>query len=42
LGGLSITIKSGALIPVLLMIPNVLWLLFPPVDAGKNVPEPLF
>ncbi len=41
LGGLSITIKSGALIPVLLMIPNVLWILFPPVDAGKNVPEPL-
>ena len=42
LGGISVTIKSGALIPVLLMIPNVMWMLSPKVDAGEQVPDPLF
>jgi hypothetical protein len=42
LGDVSITIKSGALIPVLLMFPNVLWMLLPKVDVDKQVSEPLF
>lgn len=41
LGNISITIKSGALIPVLLMLPNVVWMLFPKVAGGKQVSEPL-
>lgn len=42
LGNLSIPIKSGALIPVLLMLPNVVWMLFPKVAGAKQVSEPLF
>jgi hypothetical protein len=40
LGGLSITIKSGALIPVLFMIPNVVWMLVPKSDQGEQVSVP--
>ena len=42
LGNLSIPIKSGALIPVLLILPNVVWMLFPKVAGAKQVSEPLF
>jgi len=42
LGNLSITIKSGALIPVLLMLPNVLWMLLPEVAGDRRASEPLF
>lgn len=42
LGGLSITIKSGALIPVLFMIPNVVWMVVPKSDQGEQVSVPLF
>ena len=40
--GMIITIKSGALIPVLLMLPNVVWILLPKADAGEQVSVPLF
>lgn len=39
--GIQWVIKSGAWIPVLLMVPNVLWMFFPPVDAGKQAAEPV-
>jgi len=42
LGGLSISIKSGALIPVLFMIPNVVWMLVPKSDQGGQVSVPFF
>ncbi len=42
LGSMSITIKSGALIPVLLMLPNVVWMLSSPADTGEQVSAPLF
>lgn len=42
LGNLSITIKSGALIPVLLMLPNVLWMLLPEVAGDRRASGPLF
>ena len=41
-GNVSITIKSGALIPLLIMLPNVVWMLAPKVDGGKQVVEPLW
>jgi hypothetical protein len=41
-GSISITIRSGALIPVLLMLPNVVWMLLPEVKVRKEVDEPLF
>ena len=34
-------IKSGALIPVLLMLPNVAWMLSPKANEGKKVSVPL-
>ncbi len=40
-GNLSITIKSGALIPLLIMLPNVAWMVLSKTDAGKQIPEPL-
>jgi len=40
-GDLSITIKSGALIPLLIMLPNVVWMMLPKVAASKPAPEPL-
>lgn len=42
LGKLSIPIKSGALIPILLMLPNLVWMVFPKVAEAKQVTEPLF
>jgi hypothetical protein len=42
LGSLSITIKSGALIPVLLMIPNVVWMLVPTSDQSEQASVPIF
>jgi hypothetical protein len=42
LGSISIAIKSGALIPLLLMLPNLLWMLLPKTDAVSPVSEPLF
>ncbi|MBN1877415.1 MAG: hypothetical protein JXA33_24545 [Anaerolineae bacterium] len=39
---ISITLKSGALIPLLIMLPNVVWMLSPKADAGAPLPEPLF
>ena len=40
-GSVNITIKSGALIPLLLMLPNVVWVLLPKVDVDEQVSEPL-
>jgi len=40
-GGISIPLRSGALIPVLVMIPNVIWMLLPKVEAGEQDAEPL-
>ncbi|MGC9396192.1 MAG: hypothetical protein ACP5J4_15220 [Anaerolineae bacterium] len=42
LGNLSITIKSGALIPLLIMLPNVVWMAMPKAEAGPPVSEPLW
>jgi hypothetical protein len=42
LGSISIAIKSGALIPLLLMLPNLLWMLLPKTYAVSPVSEPLF
>jgi hypothetical protein len=42
LGTVGITIKSGALIPVLLMLPNMVWMLLPKTGTARHVPEPLF
>ena len=36
-----LAVKSGALIPVLLMLPNVAWMLFYNLDAGLRVSPPL-
>jgi hypothetical protein len=41
LWGMSITIKSGALIPVLFMVPNVLWMLLPKTNVGEQVSVPM-
>ncbi len=38
----SISIKSGALIPLLIMLPNVVLMLTPKADGGKQVAEPLW
>ncbi len=40
-GSLSITLKSGALIPLLIMLPNLVWMLAPKVKADKQTAEPL-
>lgn len=42
LGGINITIKSGALIPMLIMLPNVVWMLLSKADTGGQVAAPLF
>ena len=34
-------IKSGAFIPILIMLPNFLWMLFPAVDTSESPAEPL-
>jgi hypothetical protein len=39
--GWTLIIRSGAWIPILLMIPNMLWMLFPPVDSGTPADAPL-
>jgi hypothetical protein len=39
--GVSITVRSGALIPLLLMIPNVVWMVLSRSDASKQVPTSL-
>lgn len=41
LGNLSITIKSGTLIPMLIMLPNAVWMMFPKTEARQQVSEPL-
>lgn len=40
-GGISIPLRSGALIPVLVMLPNVVWMLLPKVEADGQDAEPL-
>ena len=40
-GGISIPLQSGALIPILVMIPNVIWMLLPKAEAGEQGVEPL-
>jgi len=40
-GDVSIPIKSGALIPLLVVLPNVVWMLVPKADAGASPSEPL-
>lgn len=39
---ISLTLKSGALIPLLIMLPNVVWMFVPKTNAGTPPPEPLF
>jgi len=41
-GNLVIDIRSGALIPVLVMLPNIVWMLLPKIDRGKQVSQFLF
>lgn len=41
-GNLNITIKSGALITLLLMLPNVVWMVLPKAEADKPASEPLW
>jgi len=41
LGNVHLAIKSGALIPVLILLPNIAWMLLPRADAGKAGSEPL-
>lgn len=41
-GDISITIKSGALIPLLIMLPNVVWMLAPKAEASAATSEPFF
>lgn len=38
---MRVTIRSGAIIPVLLMLPNVAWMLFPTPDAPPQRSVPL-
>ena len=38
---LHLTLKSGILIPLLVMLPNVVWMLVPKADAATPPPEPL-
>jgi hypothetical protein len=42
IGGLRLVLHSGAWIPVLVMLPNVIWALLPKKEAGKQAAEPLF
>jgi hypothetical protein len=37
-----LTLKSGVLIPLLVMLPNVMWMLAPKADASAHPSEPLF
>jgi hypothetical protein len=39
---MHISIKSGALIPVLVMLPNVLWMVLPRAEPSEQTSEPLF
>jgi hypothetical protein len=41
LWGMSITIKSGALIPVMFMVPNVVWMLLPKKNVGEQPAVPM-
>jgi hypothetical protein len=41
-GGVHITITSGALIPILLMIPNAAWMVVPKGDSGTSAAEPWY
>ncbi len=41
-GDVNITIKSGALIPLLIMLPNVVWMIMPKADASQPTSEPLW
>lgn len=40
-GDLNIALKSGALIPLLVMLPNVVWVFAPKANAGPSPSEPL-
>jgi hypothetical protein len=39
--GIGLIIKSGALISVLIMLPNVVWMLMPKAAVGAHPSEPL-
>ena len=39
--GLNIAIRSGALFPLLLMLPTVAWMILPKADASERRPTPL-
>jgi hypothetical protein len=41
MGNAALTIKSGGLVPVLLMLPNIVWMLLPKIKSGNHVSEPL-
>ena len=41
IGNRTIAVRSGAVIPVLLMLPNVGWMLLPAQDVGNQGPAPL-
>jgi hypothetical protein len=40
LGGVSVTIRSGAWIPVLLLVPNIIWMLSPKPETAGRAAEP--
>jgi len=40
-GDFHIAIKSGALIPALILLPNIAWMLLPRTSADAPKPEPL-
>jgi hypothetical protein len=40
LGTIDFTIKSGAVIPLLVMLPNILWMILPKEGAAQGKPVP--
>ena len=36
IGSISFTLQSGMLVPLLLMLPNVVWMLFPKAETGEQ------
>ena len=42
LGAIDFTIKSGAVIPLLVMLPNILWMILPKEETSPTAPVPLW
>ena len=38
---MTLSLKSGVVVPVLLMLPNVIWMLLPKLDTGSKASVPL-